>query len=335
MNSFGRLFRISIFGESHGESVGIVIDGCPAGVPLNLSDFQADFARRKSGAKGTTPRREPDIPRIMSGTFQDHTTGAPLMVMFDNTNTRSRDYSRLKDVPRPGHADFTAFHKFGGYQDYRGGGHFSGRLTLGLVAAGVVAKKIIAPVAIQAQLTEAGGSTHIESAVDRAIDEKDSIGGIVECRIGKVPLGLGEPFFDSVEALLSHMVFSIPAIKGIEFGSGFAAAGMRGSEHNDNILSTDGTTETNHAGGINGGITNGNEVVFRVAVKPTSSTHRSQRTMNMQTGEMEDLVIEGRHDVCIALRVPVVLEAAAAIVMADLMLQAQQSGRIYKPTSKS
>lgn len=334
MNTFGRLFRISIFGESHGESVGIVVDGCPAGIPLKLSDFHADSARRKSGAKGTTPRREPDIPRIMSGTFQDHTTGAPLMVMFDNTNTRSRDYSRLKHIPRPGHADFTAFHKFGGYQDYRGGGHFSGRLTLGIVAAGVVAKKIIAPMTVQARLAEAGGSTDVEAAIDRAVEEKDSIGGVIECRIGNVPVGLGEPFFDSVEALLSHMVFSIPAIKGIEFGSGFAAAGMKGSEHNDNIVSTDGTTETNHAGGINGGITNGNEVVFRVAVKPTSSTHQSQRTMNMHTGEMEELVIEGRHDVCIALRVPVVLEAAAAIVMADLMLQEQQSGRIYEPTTK-
>jgi chorismate synthase len=334
MNTFGRLFRVSIFGESHGESVGIVMDGCPAGIPLKHSDFQADFARRKSGSKGTTPRREPDIPKIMSGTFGDHSTGAPLMVLFENTNTRSRDYSRLKDIPRPGHADFTAFHKFGGFQDYRGGGHFSGRLTLGIVAAGVVAKKIIAPMTVQARLTEAGGSTDIEAAVDRAVEEKDSIGGIIECTIGHVPVGLGEPFFDSVEALLSHMVFSIPAIKGIEFGSGFAAAGMRGSEHNDNIVSTDGTTETNHAGGINGGITNGNEVVFRVAVKPTSSTHQPQQTMNIQTGEMEELVIEGRHDVCIALRVPVVLEAAAAIVMADLMLQAQQSGRIYKPTSK-
>lgn len=335
MNSFGRLFRISIFGESHGESVGVVVDGCPAGIPLGLADFQADFARRKSGAPGTTPRREPDIPRIMSGTFREHTTGAPLMIMFENTNTRSRDYSRLKDIPRPGHADFTAHHKFGGFQDYRGGGHFSGRLTLGLVAAGVIAKKIIAPVTPAAVLTEAGGSTDIAAAVDRAIGEKDSIGGIVECTIRDVPVGLGEPFFDSAEALLSHMVFSIPAIKGIEFGSGFRAAGMKGSQHNDNIVSTKGTTETNHAGGINGGITNGNEVVFRVAVKPTSSTHRSQRTMNMETGEMEDLVIEGRHDVCIALRVPVVLEAAAAIVMADLMLQSQKVPRIVQSSSNS
>jgi chorismate synthase len=331
MNSFGKLFKISIFGESHGESVGIVVDGTPAGIPLRLADFQEELARRKSGAKGTTPRREPDIPRIMSGVFNDTTTGAPIMIMFENTNTRSRDYSHLKDIPRPGHADFTAFEKFGGFQDYRGGGHFSGRLTLGLVAAGVIAKKMIQPVLVASRLVEAGGNRNIEEAVDRAIEEKDSIGGIIECTIDEVPVGLGEPFFDSVESTMSHLVFSIPAIKAIEFGSGFQAAKMKGSAHNDNIVAADGTTETNHAGGINGGITNGNQMIFRVAVKPTSSTHQSQRTMNLKTGKMEDLVIEGRHDVCIALRVPVVLEAAAAIVMADLMLQSQRAGRIYQP----
>jgi len=330
MNSFGKLFRISIFGESHGESVGIVIDGCPAGIPLKLADFNEDFSRRKSGARGTTPRREPDIPRIMSGVFEDRTTGAPIMIMFENTNTRSRDYSQLKDIPRPGHADYTAQQKFGGYQDYRGGGHFSGRLTLGLVAAGAIAKKMINPAKVQASLVEAGGISDIEAAIDKAMETQDSIGGIVECAISSVPVALGEPFFDSVEAVMSHLIFSIPAIKGIEFGSGFRAANMTGSEHNDNIVSSDGTTETNHAGGINGGITNGNEIVFRVAVKPTSSTHLVQRTINMRSGEMEDLAVEGRHDTCIALRVPVVVEAAAAVVMADLMLQNQQIERIFK-----
>ena len=334
MNAFGKLFKVSIFGESHGESVGIVIDGCPAGLPLKQSDFEADFSRRKSGAKGTTPRQEPDTPRIMSGVFKDLTTGAPLMILFENTNTRSRDYSQLKDVPRPGHADFTAHHKFGGYQDYRGGGHFSGRLTLGLVAAGVVAKKIIAPATVSSSILEVGGSSDIEAALDRAIEDQDSIGGIIQCSIASVPAGLGEPFFDSVEAVLSHMIFSIPAIKGIEFGAGFSAAKMTGSEHNDNIVSSDGTTETNHAGGINGGISNGNEISFRVAVKPTSSTHQTQHTINIETGQMEDLTIEGRHDTCIALRVPVVVEAAAAIVMADLMLQAQEVKRIIKYKSE-
>ena len=329
MNSFGKLFRISIFGESHGESVGVVIDGCPAGIPLKHSDFSADFSRRKSGASGTTPRREPDIPKVMSGLFNDHTTGAPIMILFENTNTKSGDYSRLKDIPRPGHADFTAQHKFGGFQDYRGGGHFSGRLTLGLVAAGVIAKKMIDPVDVEATLLEAGGNRNVDEAVEKAVRDGDSIGGIVECRINHVPVGLGEPFFDPVEALISHIIFSIPAIKGIEFGSGFRAAVMTGIEHNDNIVSPDGTTETNHAGGINGGITNGNEVVFRVAVKPTSSTQQAQRTMNMKTGRMEDLEVEGRHDTCIALRVPVVVEAATAIVMADLMLQEQEISRLF------
>jgi chorismate synthase len=334
MNSFGRLFRVSIFGESHGTSVGIVIDGCPAGIPLESGDFAADFSRRKSGAKGTTPRKEPDMPRLMSGVFNERTTGAPLMILFENTNTRSRDYSQLKDIPRPGHADYTSQVKFGGYQDYRGGGHFSGRLTLGLVAAGVIAKKIIAPARVSASILEVGGSNDIEAALDRAIENDDSIGGIIQCTISPVPAGLGEPFFDSVEAVMSHMVFSIPAIKGIEFGSGFRAAKMTGSEHNDNIISRDGTTETNYAGGINGGISNGNEIVFRVAVKPTSSTHRTQHTMNMATGKLVDLAVEGRHDTCIALRVPVVVEAAAAMVMADFMLQAQEVKRINETKSE-
>ncbi len=329
MNTFGTIFRLSIFGESHGESVGVVIDGCPAGIPLKHSDFNADFSRRKSGAKGTTPRKEADIPRLMSGVFNEKTTGAPVMVLFENSNTRSKDYSNLIETPRPGHADFTADKKFGGFQDYRGGGHFSGRLTLGLVAAGVIAKKMIAPMKVSASLREAGGSADIDAAVDRAIEAGDSIGGIVECTIAQVPVAMGEPFFDSVEAVISHLIFSIPAIKGIEFGAGFQAAKMTGSEHNDNIVSIDGSTETNHAGGINGGITSGNDIVFRVVVKPTSSTHQSQRTMNMRSGELEELTIEGRHDTCIALRVPVVVEAAAAIVMADLMLRAQEIDRIF------
>lgn len=329
MNTFGKSFRISIFGESHGESVGVVIDGCPAGIPLKHGDFNSDFSRRRSGAKGTTPRREADIPRIMSGVFNEFTTGAPLMIMFENSNTRSRDYSNLIETPRPGHADFTGQLKYGGFQDYRGGGHFSGRLTLGLVAAGVIAKKMIAPQQVEAELLEVGGDADINAAVDRAIEAGDSIGGIVQCRINNVSPALGEPFFDSLEAVMSHMIFSIPAIKGIEFGSGFAAARMTGSEHNDNIISMDGKTESNHAGGINGGITNGNEIIFRVAVKPTSSTHQVQRTINIRTGEMEDLEIEGRHDTCIALRVPVVVEAAAAAVMADFMLQAQETKRIF------
>jgi chorismate synthase len=327
MNSFGKIFRISVFGESHGTSVGVIIDGCPAGLPLVFSDFEADFNRRRSGAKGTTPRKEADIPRIMSGVFNDHTTGAPLTIFFENTNTRSRDYAALHDTPRPGHADFVATRKFGGFEDYRGGGHFSGRLTLALVAAGVIAKKLIGPVEVGARILEVGGNPNIEEAIDLAVEKQDSLGGIVECTATHMPVGLGEPFFDSVESVLSHMLFSIPAIKGVEFGSGFVAAKMWGSEHNDKFISVEGKTSTNYAGGINGGISNGNDLVVRVAVKPTSSTHQKQRTINTKTGEMIDLEIEGRHDTCIALRVPVVVEAATAIVLADFMIQEGVVGR--------
>lgn len=329
MNSFGRIFRLSIYGESHGNSVGILIDGCPAGLELNEVDFKSDLQRRKSGAPGTTPRIEPDLPRFLSGVFEGRTTGAPLNIMFENANTRSSDYSSVKVSPRPGHADFVASIKYGGFQDYRGGGHFSGRLTLGLVAAGVVAKKLLKGLSINARLTEAGGSADIQRALNKAMEEKDSIGGMVECICTGLPLGLGEPFFDSVESLISHLVFSIPAIKAIEFGSGFRAAQMTGSEHNDNILSPEGKTETNHAGGINGGITNGNDVIFRVAVKPTSSISVKQHSINLKSNKVEEFSIKGRHDLCIALRVPPVLEAAAAIVLTDLFLIEGKIPRIY------
>ncbi len=330
MNSFGRLFRVSVYGESHGNSVGVIVDGCPAGIPLKGSDFETDLERRRGGTKGTTPRKEFDIPHFMSGVFNDLTTGAPLNIQFENSNTRSSDYGRFRDIPRPGHADFVASRKFGGFEDYRGGGHFSGRLTLGLVAAGVIAKKIISPLIVEARLIEAGGIRDIEMAVENAIRENESIGGIVECTVRNVPVGLGEPFFDSAESLLAHIAFAIPAIKGIEFGSGFRAAQMRGREHNDNIISDKGTTETNYAGGINGGITNGNDIVFRIAVKPTSSTSQPQNTINLKTGKIEELKVEGRHDKCIALRVPPVIEGGAAIVLADLLMLEGKINRIYK-----
>ncbi len=330
MNSFGKLFRVSIFGESHGNNVGITIDGIPSGLPLKFNDFIDDLNRRRSGAKGTTPRKEADLPILFSGIFNDHTTGAPLTIVFENTNTRSTDYEKLRDMPRPGHADFVASRKFGGFEDYRGGGHFSARLTLGLVAAGVVAKKLIDPLKINAKLIEAGGNSDTEAAIDKAVEEQDSIGGIIECRATHMPIGLGEPFFDSLESFLAHMMFSIPAVKGIEFGSGFQAARMRGSEHNDNILSMDGKTETNHAGGINGGISNGNDLVFRIAIKPTSSISKEQRTLNVKTGKIDTLKVEGRHDLCVALRAPVIVEASTAIVLADLMMQEQKISRIIK-----
>lgn len=320
MNSFGTIFRVSVFGESHGPAVGVTVDGCPAGIPLSASDLLPDLERRKSGTKGTTPRMEADAPEFLSGVYNGHTTGAPLTVIFRNTNVRSADYDALKDMPRPGHADLTARVKFKGFNDPRGGGHFSGRLTVCLVAAGAIAKKVCAGIAIQAQLIEAGGSTDIDAAVDAALASGDSIGGIVECRANEIEAGLGEPFFNSVESTIAHLAFAIPAIKGIEFGSGFGAARMRGSAHNDSISDVGGTTASNHAGGINGGITNGNELVFRIAVKPTSSIGLSQQTVNLSSGEMETLEVRGRHDACIALRVPVVAEAITAIALADMLL---------------
>lgn len=330
MNSFGQQFRVHIFGESHGSIVGVQIDGCPAGIPLEEADFATDITRRKSGAVGTTPRIEDDLPVLQTGVFNGYTTGAPLSIIFQNNNARSTDYQHLVETPRPGHADFTAQMKFGGFQDYRGGGHFSGRLTLAMVAAGVVAKKVATQLSFEAALCEVGGSSDIDKAVKKAMANNDSIGGIVTCQVKDVPVGLGEPFFDSAESIISHLVFAIPGIKGIEFGAGFQAAKMNGSEHNDVFIDEEGTTETNHAGGINGGITNGNSIEFRVAVKPTASIGREQRTLNMKSGEMTSLEIGGRHDACIALRVPVVVEAAAAIAMADLLLQAQIIPRVWK-----
>jgi chorismate synthase len=327
MNSFGTFFRVHIFGESHGAAVGICIDNCPAGIDLKEEDFLYDISRRKSGAKGTTPRKEEDTPEIISGVFNGKTTGVPITILFKNTNVISKDYSNLIDMPRPGHADFTAKIKYGDFNDYRGGGHFSGRLTLCLVAAGVIAKKICNNISIQANVIEVGGQVDIEKVIDEALAAKDSIGGIVECVASNLPVGLGEPFFDSIESLISHIVFSIPAIKGIEFGSGFSAAKMKGSEHNDAITDASGKTEKNNSGGINGGISNGNNLVFRVAVKPTSSIGIPQETLNFKTGQKEALEIKGRHDACIALRVPVVVEAATAIVLADLMLQEQLAKR--------
>jgi chorismate synthase len=320
MNTIGRIFSISIFGESHGLGVGIVMDGVPPGISLAEDDFMADLSRRKSGAKGTTPRTEPDKPKIISGTWNGFTTGAPLTVFFENTNVRSSDYEKFRDMPRPGHADFTSGIKYKGFADPRGSGHFSGRITLGLVAAGVVAKKIIHPVGIRAQILELGGDTNPERAIENISGTGDSIGGIIQCTATNMPQGLGEPFFGGVEATISRLVFSIPAIKGIEFGSGFGAAKMRGIEHNDAWISPEGKTQTNHAGGVNGGISNGNDLIFRVAVKPTSSISLPQQTINLKTGEIETLTVEGRHDACIALRVPVILEAAAAIGLADLFL---------------
>lgn len=321
MNSFGRLFRVSIFGASHGPFVGVLIDGMPAGIALEQSDFLEDLLRRQGGnAVGTTPRKEKDIPEFQSGLFNGFTTGAPLNISFLNENVLSHDYEPQRAIPRPGHADFVAHQKFKGFEDYRGGGHFSGRLTVGIVAAGVVAKKLLTGISINAEIIELGGESNIEAGLAKATAQGDSVGGIIECRASNLPIGLGEPFWDSVESMLAHAAFAIPAVKGIEFGAGFAATRMTGSEHNDALESVTGKTTTNNAGGIVGGLSNGNELVFRIAVKPTSSTPKRQTSLNADTGIMEDFSVKGRHDLAIALRVPPVLEAMCAIVLADLML---------------
>lgn len=329
MNSFGRLFRVSIFGESHGESVGITVDGCPAGLSLTAEDLLPDLERRKGGIqKGTTPRQEADFPFFKSGLFNNKTTGFPITILFENNNTRSEDYNKQRSIPRPGHADWVAHQKFGGFEDYRGGGHFSARLTTGLVAAGAIAKKIMPGIQIHARVISIGGETDTEKGLQKAIEAKDSVGGVVECRVTGLPVGLGEPYFDSVESVLAHILFAIPAVRGVEFGTGFAAAAMFGSEHNDAIIDNSGKTRTNHAGGVVGGISNGNELVFRLAVKPTSSTSRIQHSLNWETGTTEDFSIKGRHDLCVALRAPVIVEAVTAIVLADFMLLEQKIKRV-------
>lgn len=329
MNTFGRKFRVSIFGESHGELIGVVLDGVPAGLELSEQDFEQDILRRKSGAKGTTPRIEDDMPQLVSGVFEGHTTGAPLTIVFKNKNTKSSDYSQFAAMPRPGHADLTAAFKWDDCQDPRGGGHFSGRLTLPVVAAGVVAKKMLADLTIldetpvreiSARIVELGGlSEGWQEAIEKAMAEGDSLGAVVECTVQEIEPGYGEPFWDSVEATLAHAIFSIPGVRGIEFGDGFQAARMMGSEHNDPI-GPDGRPTKNGAGGVNGGITNGAPLKFRVAFKPTSSISKAQQTFNFATGEMDTLEVKGRHDACFALRTPVVVEAMTAIVLADLVL---------------
>ena len=328
MNTFGRRFRVSVFGESHGELIGAVLDGVPAGLELSEQDFENDILRRKSGVKGTTPRIEDDKPRIVSVVYDGHTTGAPLTIVFENANTKSQDYTQFEAMPRPGHADLTAALKWDDCQDPRGGGHFSGRLTLPIVAAGVVAKKILADAtilddtpcdSINARIVELGGrSDSWQEAIDKAMEEGDSLGAVVECEVSQIDPGYGEPFWDSVESVISHAIFSIPGVRGIEFGDGFAAAAMKGSEHNDPI-GPDGRPLKNGAGGINGGITNGSPITFRVAFKPTSSISRPQQTFNFATGEMDTLQVKGRHDVCFALRTPVIVEAMTAIALADLI----------------
>lgn len=320
MNTLGKIFRISVFGESHGPGVGVLIDGCPPGLDINSEMLLGDIDRRRSGKKGTTARKEYDMPEIVSGVFKGISTGAPLMIMTRNTNKRSSDYSGFTSIPRPGHADMVARQKYKGYADPRGGGNFSGRLTWGMVVAGSIAKLIIKPTEVTATLMSVGGNKDVDSEIEKVLRKGDSIGGLIQCVASGLSAGLGEPLYYSAESAISQAIFSIPAIKGLEFGAGFKAASMRGSEHNDPIISKNGKTSTNNSGGINGGISNGNDLVLRVAVKPPSSIAKEQKTWNTEKDEMDTLKIEGRHDACIALRIPVIIEAAVSLALADLTL---------------
>lgn len=322
-NTFGQALKLEISGASHAERIAIRIDGVPAGIPLCTDDFTADLAARRAGAMGTTPRRESDTPEI-EGIRDGVTDGGTITVSFRNENTRSGDYSQFRRHPRPSHVDFVADRKYGDAIDLRGGGQFSGRMTVALVAAGVVAKKILGDgVKFTSEIVEIGGcrdSSRFADIITDTVADGDSVGGVVECRVEGLPMGLGEPFFDSAESVISHLLFSVPAVKGVEFGSGFEGVRLRGSQRNDRIIDARGTTATNNEGGINGGITNGNPLVVRAAVKPTPSIALPQETFDFGSGRIEPLVIGGRHDSCIVLRARIVVEAVTAIALAELKL---------------
>ena len=323
-NSIGKRFKITIFGASHAEEVGVLIEGVPVGVALPMDAFMADIDRRRPKRCGETPRHEADIPSIEGLDAEGYTTGNKLRISFNNSNIRTRDYDHLRRQPRPSHADLVQVRKYGQECDIAGGGMASGRMTVALVAAGVVAKALLPNVEFVTRLIEVGGErdeAKFDDIISRAASDGDSVGGVVECRISGISQYLGEPFFDSVESVMAHLLFSIPAVKGVEFGDGFEGARKRGSERNDMIISESGATYTNNEGGINGGIANGNDIVVRVAIKPTPSIAKEQMTYNFDEGCVAPLVIGGRHDACIARRAAVVVEAMAAVALADLKLQ--------------
>ena len=324
-NSFGHIFRITIFGASHAESVGIRLEGVPQGIYLDEQLFATDLHRRMPRLSGETSRHEADSPIIEGLDNNGYTTGSDITISFINSNIRSTDYSHLHHHPRPSHADLVQRRKYGDDYNLAGGGIASGRMTVALVAAGVVAKQILKTATFTTEVVEVGGSStkeDFEAIIASAAHDGDSVGGIVECRIGGVPHSLGEPFFDSAESTIAHLLFSIPGIEGVEFGDGFEGARKRGSQRNDAITDAAGTTLTNNEGGINGGITNGNDIIVRVAIKPTPSIARPQQTYNFESENIDTLVIGGRHDACIARRAAVVVEAVAAIALADLKLRA-------------
>ena len=355
-SAIGQCIQLSVFGESHGEAIGVVIQGLPSGLEVDMDKMTRQMELRKARGKISTQRRESDIPEILSGLFEGKTTGTPLCIMIRNENTRSKDYSRTKDIPRPSHADYTAQIKYCGYQDYRGGGHFSGRLTAVLTAAGSIFLQMLQEKGIHVgthvlQLKEVKDrhfseerevldqqilslssplacldpdrAKEMEQVILQARENLDSVGGILESAVTGMPAGVGEPMFDSVESRLSHLLFSIPAVKGVEFGDGFSLAEQYGSQANDEFILDGGEirTRTNHNGGINGGITNGMPVILRTVIKPTPSIYRKQHSVNMKTTEETELQIEGRHDPAIIHRARVVVDSMIAFALADLLTE--------------
>lgn len=324
MNLLGQYLKMHIYGTSHGPEVGVLLEGIPAGIALNKSDFKSAIDRRKPSMKGTTPRKEQDEVHIKSGVFEGFTTGMPLLISFFNENTRSKDYEQQRDIPRPGHADWAAHKKYKGFEDYRGGGAFSARLTVGMVAAGVVAQQVIHQYLdwndfkISSKILQIGKFEDPIKGLEHAIAQKDSIGGKVQITAEGIPTGIGEPYFYGVDAAIAQAMFSIPAVKGLEFGAGFYSLNMLGSEHNDAIIEISGQTNTNHSGGVTGGLTNGNPLQFQVVLKPTSSTPQLQKSLDWMDKRVKEFKIKGRHDLCVALRAPVILEAATLWVLADL-----------------
>ena len=324
------MINYTIFGESHGPAIGVVMTGLPGGLELNMDAVAAEMARRAPGKdKTSTARKEADKVQILSGMFEGKTTGTPLCAVIPNTDTRSKDYSKLKDLPRPSHADYTASVRYSGYADYRGGGHFSGRLTAPLVFAGAVAKQILAQrgINVASRIDLLGGvanptAEQIDEIILAAKADADSVGGAVQCIVSGVPAGFGAPDLgENVEGIFAKHLFAVPGVKGIEFGAGFGFANMRGSEANDPFVMEGDTvrTLTNHAGGINGGITNGMPLVFRVAMRPTPSIGKQQQTVNLSAKTNETLNIEGRHDPCIVKRALPVIETAAALAVCEIM----------------
>ena len=319
-NSIGKRFRITIFGASHDAEVGVYVEGVPAGVVLPIEVFMADIDRRRPQRCGETPRHEADIPSIEGLDAEGRTMGDVLRISFKNSNIRSRDYDHLRRQPRPSHADLVQMRKYGEECDIAGGGMASGRMTVALVAAGVVAKALLANVEFETRLIEVGGEcdeTKFDDIISRAAADGDSVGGVVECRISGIREPYGEPFFDSVESVMAHLLFSIPAVKGVEFGDGFDGVRKRGSERNDVIINESGSTYTNNEGGINGGIANGNDIVVRVAIKPTPSIGIEQDSVNLESKQNVKLKIEGRHDACIVPRAVPVIEAITALAIFD------------------